>query len=95
MGVTLSAAGPWDGWHHMWGGGWGWLWGGFMMLFWAGLIALVVWLVVRAATNRREGSPIERSGIDRARDVLAERYARGEISTEEYQDRLTHLGGSA
>ncbi|MEU6786621.1 SHOCT domain-containing protein [Nonomuraea angiospora] len=60
------------------------------MLFWLALIALVVWLVVRAATDRSQSSRVERSGVDRARDVLAERYARGEISTEEYQDRLSH-----
>ncbi|MET7336135.1 SHOCT domain-containing protein [Nonomuraea sp. NPDC005650] len=95
MGMTLSAIDPWDGWGHMWGAGWGWLWSGFMMLFWLALVALVVWLVVRAAMDRRQSSPVERSGVDRARDVLAERYARGEISTEEYQDRLTHLGGSS
>ncbi|MFF5211118.1 SHOCT domain-containing protein [Streptosporangium sp. NPDC000396] len=84
----------WGGWGHMWGGGWGWLWGGLMMLFWVGLIALVVWLVTRAASGSRPAPPPERSGLDRARDILSERYARGEISTEEYRDRLTHLGQS-
>ncbi|MEU8251557.1 SHOCT domain-containing protein [Nonomuraea sp. NPDC048916] len=91
MHTVLTPGGPWDGWGHMWGNGFGWLWGGFMMLVWIGLIALVVWLVARAVSGTRTGPPPERTGTERARDVLAERYARGEISTEEYQDRLTHL----
>ena len=34
----------------------------------------------------------ERSGVERARDGLAERYARGELSTDEYRERLEQLG---
>jgi putative membrane protein len=93
---------PWDGWGHM--GGWGWLWGSLMMLFWIGVIGLLIWLVVRSVAGPAPGfraaappvppAPPERSGLDRARDILSERYARGEISTEEYQDRLAHLGQS-
>ena len=30
----------------------------------------------------------------RARQILQERYARGEIDTEEYQERLRNLGES-
>ncbi|MEU8146945.1 hypothetical protein [Nonomuraea sp. NPDC048901] len=86
-----SPAGPWNGWGHMWGSGSGWMWGGFMMLFWIGLIALVVWLVARAFTGQDLRSSLERSGLERAHEVLAERYASGEISTDEYRDRLDHL----
>jgi putative membrane protein len=89
MRMLVFAAGQWNGWGHMWGGGWGW--GLIMMLFWTGLIALVAWLVVRTVSGTRT-PPAERTGLDRARDVLADRYARGEISTEEYKERLTHLG---
>jgi uncharacterized membrane protein len=35
--------------------------------------------------------PRQLSGVDRARDILAERLARGEISTEDYYDRLSSL----
>ena len=74
-----------DGWRHGWGpGGW-WLWGPIVLLLWVGLIATVVWFVARSAR-----SP-ERSGVERARDVLAERYARGELTTEEYRERLEQL----
>ena len=75
-----------DGWRHGWGpgGGW-WLWGPIVLLLWVGLIATVVWFVARSAR-----SP-ECSGVERARDVLAERYARGELTTEEYRERLEQL----
>ncbi|WP_327092473.1 SHOCT domain-containing protein [Nonomuraea sp. NBC_01738] len=75
-------------WNHMWDYGGGWMIGGLMMVAWLGLIAMVIWLVVRsvASTSQTPGAP-----RDRARELLAERYARGEISTEEYQDRLAHL----
>jgi putative membrane protein len=73
-----------EGWRHGWGpgSGWGWLWGPIVLLLWAGLIATVVWFATRGAR------PPERSGMERARDVLAERYARGELTTEEYRERL-------
>jgi hypothetical protein len=32
-----------------------------------------------------------RDPADRAREILAERYARGELTTEEYRERLEHL----
>jgi putative membrane protein len=56
-----------------------------VLLLWVALIATVVWFVARSAR-----SP-ERSGVERAREVLAERYARGELTTEEYQERLEQL----
>ena len=76
-----------DGWRHGWGtgGGRGWLWAPIVLLLWAGLIATVVWFLARGAR-----SP-ERSGVERARDVLAERYAGGELTTDEYRERLEQL----
>ncbi len=72
-----------------WGMGWGWL---FWLLLVAGVIALVVVLVrVVGGGVTRDGTgaaPAERS----ARQVLDERYARGELSTEEYQERRRGLG---
>ena len=79
----------WDG-HMGWGGGWWMLiWGTLMM---AGLVVLVVWLVRTTATgggvSRGSGSE---DPFDSARRILAERYARGELSTEEYRERLDEL----
>jgi putative membrane protein len=65
------------------GGGW-WIWGTLMMIVAIALIAVVVWLIARnsRADDGRSSS---------ARDILSERYARGEIDSEEYEERLSKL----
>ena len=79
------------------GGGMGWAW-----LFWILLIVGVVVLVVvlvKAFTGgtgggTRQGgyaAPPTGAGPRRSREILEERYARGEISTEEYRERLRTL----
>lgn len=53
-------------------------------LLWIGLLVLGVYLVLRAFRNQnRPGS--------RAKDILDERFARGELSSEEYRQRLEQL----
>ncbi|MCZ7527924.1 MAG: SHOCT domain-containing protein [Acidimicrobiia bacterium] len=74
---------------HMWGDGWGWMWllGTVVMVALVGLaVAALVW---GARAGRAPGAG---DGRARARDILAERYARGEITTEEYRERLQELG---
>lgn len=75
------------GFGHMdgWGGGWMWVWGTLMMVL--TLLALV-WLV-RTVSGRNGAAPPNH--LDQARTILAERYARGELTTEEYRERLDHL----
>jgi putative membrane protein len=70
----------------MWFDGW-WmaLW---MVLFWAGLILLVVW-AVRAASGEGSG----RAGRSRALQILEERFARGEIDRDEFEERRSVLDG--
>lgn len=63
-----------------------WLWGPLMMIFWLAVLALIAWLVVRALSTR---TAERRPG--RAKDILAERYARGEVSIEEYREQLAEL----
>jgi uncharacterized membrane protein len=55
-------------------------------LLWVVVLGTAIWFVVRTA---RRG---ERSGVDRAKDILAERYARGEVSADEYRERLEEPG---
>jgi len=69
---------------HMWdipaGMGWWMAFGGAgMVIFWVGLIALIVWGITRL--TRREGSSSKHDPLN----VAKERYARGEISKEEFQ----------
>jgi putative membrane protein len=82
--LSSVVAHDWDG--HMWGGGggWMWLWGSLMMLFWVGVIGVIVWLVIRAGHGGVGGSRP-------ARRILDERYARGEIETDDYEARLEKL----
>lgn len=69
----------------MWGdGGWNWIGGGLMMLIlWGGLVALVVFLV-RGRAGPSNGREERRPD---PREILAERFARGEISEEEFEQR--------
>ena len=76
-----------DGWDHMngWSGGWMWLWGVAMMAL---FVTLIVWLVRASAW---QSGPTPRDPADQAREIVAERYAQGELSTEEYRERIGEL----
>ena len=56
-----------------------------MLLFWGGLIALAVLAVKALFNNNSQNSGSNYSGRSNARDILDQRYARGEISREEYE----------
>jgi putative membrane protein len=72
----------------IWQDGWGagnWLVMSVMMLlFWGLIIGFVVWLV-----RGRLGA--SQPDVNRARQILDERFARGEIDAEEYRQRRDHL----
>ena len=76
-------------WGHM--GDYGWGWGGMwlgMALFW-GLLAAAVVVFVRYTMRRDDASGREREKS--ALDILKERYARGEIGREEFQQKKQDL----
>lgn len=85
---VLLAADP----GHAWGPGgpWGIFGGLLMVLFWV-LVIFGVLMLLRRGTWTHERGRNQTSGIERAREILAERYARGEISTEEYWERRDQL----
>jgi len=56
----------------------------FMLLLWAGLIALAIWLV-SALFPRAAGPATSGDGNASARQILDRRYARGEITREQYE----------
>ena len=74
--------------NHM--GPWGWAGMGVgMVLIWALLIAGIVALIMYATGDR--GRPMPPPQTTSAEQILAARFARGEISETEYRDRLTAL----
>lgn len=74
-----------DGFYGGWGSGFGWV---FMILFWAliilGIVAMVKWLMGTSSGSRSGSSKS-------ARELLDERYARGEIDREEYEQKKRDL----
>jgi putative membrane protein len=73
--------------------GFGLLWVVFMLIFWGGLILLAVWLV-RALFPTNAGRDQNAGGKNQsARQILAQRYARGEISREQYEIMKQDLYG--
>lgn len=66
------------------GGGPFWIFGLIWMVLIASLIVTAIYAILR---KTRRSSPTAS-----ARTILAERYARGELSGEEYRERLSELG---
>ena len=67
-------------WQYMDGMGWWMLFGGtWMFIFWGGLIALIIWVVVKL--TKKSDSSLKQNPLNIAR----ERYAKGEISKEEFE----------
>ena len=76
----------WDyDWSHHWGYGWvgGLIMLATMILFWGGVITVAVLLIQRWGTHRPEQSG--------ARRILDERFARGEIDRDEYEQHIRTL----
>ena len=74
------------------GMGGGWLFG---VLITVGVVLLIILLVrfLGGGVKRDgRGEPDVRGPIS-ARQLLDERYARGDLTTEEYQERIRVLGG--
>ncbi len=59
-----------------------------------GIVLLVVWLVRKVGAGDGQSAwPVQRaSGLESPREILQTRYARGEITREQYQQMLTDLG---
>ncbi len=70
---------------HDWGMGWGMFWGWIIGLL---VLAVIIWIVVRALNQNNRS---HRSGSNSALDILKERYARGEIDKNEFDERRKDL----
>ena len=98
----------WDGAPMMWGRG-GWDGGGhpmmifgpfLMLLALIGIVALIVWLVRHFGPGRFHHGQMGgfcphcgQGGGRRAQEILAERFARGEIDKADYEEKRRLLGG--
>lgn len=80
----MDCCGGMDG--GMMGGMW-WLWGILWFALIGGGIGLVVWAITRGTNAKAVAS----EGHDRALATLRERFASGEISETEYQQRRSVL----
>jgi len=100
VGLALAAPAAWAQQYspyyggHMWGdgghGGW-WFLGPIMMIVFVALLVAAVVLIVRwlgGSDAGRRGAP-----NDAALDILKQRFARGEIDRDEFEDRRQVLGG--
>jgi putative membrane protein len=87
MDGRMMGGGMMDG--MMGGGAFMWFWAIFALLVLALLVVGVIWLV------RTLASPGPGSATSTARQELDLRYARGELTREEYQQRRVDLEGSA
>lgn len=77
----------------MWGDGWGtaaYGWLALMHLLWWAIVIIGIVGLVRWSLGSRRGKP---GSENTAMDILRERYARGEIGREEFEERKRVLQG--
>jgi putative membrane protein len=65
--------------------GWWMVFGGILMvLFWGGIITLIIWGISRLTRHGSVGKPTPL-------DIAKERYARGEITREQFEEIKKNL----
>ncbi len=89
-------SGPGGEYMHPWGtmmGGWGWLGMAFHLLFWILLLVALVFLIKWLAQGNRTAKQEDLKGDSSGRwmEILKERYARGEIDREEFEQKKRDL----
>lgn len=75
--------------------GWMWVWGAALVVGALALVGGLVWAIVAImARTRAAAGPTApgTAGPTPARQILDQRYARGELDTEEYRERVQTLG---
>lgn len=72
------------------GGAWMWVVGGLIVV---GVVILVV-VLIRNSTAATTVGTTSAAVTSTPRQILDERYARGELTSEEYRERIETLGGN-
>ncbi len=90
--ILLLGDFDWDGHMDMDGGGWVLMAIG-MVLFWALVALAIVWLVRELGSSSRGAGADGTAGPPDPVAILARRFAEGEISVEEYRERVAVLEG--
>jgi len=92
--IVLGAISGWQygGWGMMGPGmmggfGWGWFMPIIMIVFWG----LVIWGIVALVRGLSRGDAGSSTQSDSALEILKRRYARGEITKREYEERKKDL----
>ncbi len=70
-------------------GGFGWMW--LMPVLWIVFLGLIIWAIVALVRRSSEPRGQDSSKTTSALEVLKERYARGEIKKEEYDEKKRDL----
>jgi putative membrane protein len=85
--ITMAEMGPWD--HGSWGHGGAFLgpWILVSALLWLAFFGLLVWVAVRMFYIRQGGGRM----ADSAEEILRQRFARGEVDVETYENALDAL----
>ena len=91
--TSIISGAAWNWGSGSWGpgmmSGLGWVWRLLSTLFFLVVVALIIWAVVRAVGH--SSPPPETKSGDSALEILRQRYARGEISREEYEAKRKDL----
>ncbi len=58
----------------------------WMLVFWVGVVALIVWALRNVRDNK-----VRRDTPNRAIEILEERYAQGQIDSDEFHARRSEL----
>ncbi|HEX6586489.1 MAG TPA: SHOCT domain-containing protein [Solirubrobacterales bacterium] len=91
--TLLLADSDWDSHMGDWGAGWWIVMMIGMVVFWGLVILGVVWIVRELGSGSHRGSHHRGGGADDPLAILDRRFAEGEISAKEYEQRRKILSG--
>ncbi len=77
--------GNYDGFHMLWGGG------VLMILFWATVIVVMLWGLRQIFATAQLRNDLPNAIKEMPEEIVKKRFARGEISREEYTELLKNL----